>query len=176
LGVRVKGFTLIELLVVIVIIVGLATGIIVLIVGIIDNAKRDKTHAVVQAVTAGCKAYYSEFHEWPPTTTYSGSANLHFYLGREFTHKIQSSGGSGSAAGLAVTKVHRPFVEFRRDWLLGASNVDPNPPVQLCDAWNRPLTYEILTVNGIKQVKIVSGGANQIIGDEDDISSEVRPN
>jgi prepilin-type N-terminal cleavage/methylation domain-containing protein len=171
----VKGFTLLELLVVIVLICGLAAGLIVMIVGIIDGAKHDKTQGIVRAVSDACNAYRKEFQQWPPLSPYVGSANLHYYLGREFDYTIVRSGGEGSGAGLApVTKKHKPFIEFRADWLLGGGTTDPNPPRPVCDAWNVALRYEIITTAGVPYAKITSSGGNQIFGDEDDISSEIR--
>ena len=170
-----KGFTLLELLVVIVLICGLAAGLIIMIVGIIDGAKHDKTQGIVRAVSDACNAYRKEFQEWPPLTPYAGSANLHYYLGREFNYAIASTGGLGSGSTLApVVKKHKPFVEFRHDWLSGSGTTDPTPPRPVCDAWNVPLRYEIITTAGVPYARITSSGANRIFGDEDDISSEIR--
>lgn len=171
----VKGFTLIELLVVIVLICGLAAGLIVMIVGIVDGAKHDKTQAIVKALTEGCNAYRKEFQEWPPLSPHSGSANLHYYLGREFDYQLQRSGGQGSAAGLPpVVKKHKPFIEFKHDWLMGAGTTDPNPARTVCDAWNNGIRYEIITTAGVAYARVTSAGGNRVFGDEDDISSESR--
>jgi prepilin-type N-terminal cleavage/methylation domain-containing protein len=168
----VKGFTLIEVLVVIIVIVFLVAGLALLVSGLIDRAKTDKTQGLIQMVVTGCKAYRSEFREWPPTQPYAGSANLHYYLGREYMHEVQgSSTRTGGAPG--VQKKHRPFVEFEVDWLKGAASSEPNPPVPLMDSWGQTLTYEVLA-NG--DIRIVSAGPDGILGNEDDISSEVRPN
>jgi type II secretory pathway pseudopilin PulG len=162
-------------LIVIIIIVLLASGLVVLISGLVDRAKADKTLGTLKAITDGCNAYYADFKEFPPTNKFTGSANLHHFLGREFSYAVQTGSGISSTAGLAPTlKKHAPYIEFRKDQVYGG-NTDPNNPSQLSDAWNMPLTYTVTTVSGTTVARIVSGGPDRTLGTGDDMTSDARP-
>lgn len=154
-----RGFTLIELLVVIVIIAILAFALAVLVVELLTRSRYDKTIAIVHTLDKACNNYWTECKEFPPTTPYAGSANLHFYLGRKFKYPVQFK-NDGSAA---LTKDHDPYIKFKPDWLQGSPD-DPDPlsggAKQIVDAWSQPVDYLIILPDK-KQVWIRSKGADQ---------------
>lgn len=135
---RNKGFTLIEMLVVISIITLLAALLVVLIKGVMDRARNGKTHALVRSLDQMCHAYKVDYNVFPPASPYAGSANLHFYLGRNRTIVTQHN-NDGSPA---ISVQRKPYTDFTRDQLIGSpANTYPNPPVQLMDAYGFSIQY-----------------------------------
>lgn len=169
MGNQSRGMTLIEVLVVTLIITMLAIALVVLISGVIERQKVDKTNAMVQALASGCETYRSQFGEYPPTAPYTSSQNLHYYLASEFDVVV--------TVKPRTTKKQRPILpDFRHDWIEGAPTSNDPASVgarHVVDAWGTRVTY---TVPGPTPYpyQIRSFGPDMVQGGGDDTVSDKR--
>lgn len=160
-----RGVTLIEVLVVMVIIVLLAGALVVLISGLIERQKFTRTASMIKSLSAGCESYHTLFQEYPPTTPYTGSQNLHYYLGREFDLIIDATDGT--------KKNHDPILtDIRLDWLAGnPSTTDPlaSGPHYIKDMWGNQVVYT--RPDPAKTFVIRSNGPDGAQGGDDDVDN-----
>ncbi len=164
-----RAFTLVELLVVIVIIAVLCALLVVLIKGMVDKSRNTATKAIVDVLNQACEAYKTDEGMYPPTSPYSGSANLHFYLGGKRDHVEQYS-----TTGTHVVSARPPIIEFKKDWLdPTASTAQPNPPVQIYDKWQKVIQYANPGSNNLKSVDIWSKGKSDT-DNGDDLANWIR--
>lgn len=164
---RKSGFTLIEVLVVMVVIVVLASALVVIVVGIFDRAKVEKTAALIHTLDTGCNTYAALFKTFPPFTPYTGSQNLHYYLGRECTILEQ--------VDPPIRKKHPRIVEFRPDWLTNPAQVDPNPPVALWDTWGSLIEYDSIPAGNQtnpSKIMIRSRGPDKTANSGDEVDNQ----
>lgn len=161
-----RGFTLIEVLVVTIIIAILATALVTLIAGVIERTKVDKTAAMVKALSSGCETYHSRFKEYPPTSPYTGSQNLHYYLASAFDVL--------ETVDPPTRKRMKPILpDFRHDWLEGQpSSNDPATvgPRNVIDAWGVVVTYQRPGPGNLGYL-IRSNGPDKVSGGGDDIDN-----
>lgn len=163
-----RGFTLVELLVVIVIIAILASLLVVLIKGMVDKSRNTATKALVDILNKGCESYKTDEGMYPPTSPYSGSMNLHYYLGNG-RQVVKQFGASGN-----ITAAMPPLIEFKKEWLdPSASSSYPNPPVYIYDRWQKQIQYASPGVNNVKSVDIWSKGRDDADAG-DDLSNWIR--
>jgi len=127
---RRSGFTLVEMLVVICIIGILAALIAVWFVEIGVRAKNVATRSLIHTLDAGCSDYRMEFGQAPPSTTYAGSQNLHYYLAQPWP--VVRNG--------IATNVG-PFINFPVGWLAPGASSHPSPPSFVYDKFNQPIEY-----------------------------------
>ena len=172
---RQAGFTLVEMLVVIAIITILAALVVVLISGVIDRARNEARAGLVKSLDQVSHGYHTEFKVWPPSTPYSESQNLHFYLGRNWT-QVKTWNNDGTPA---ITTAAKPFREFKRRELEGnPASAYPNPPRKIIDSYGRPLRYTNPGVKVASAVDIWSEGKDMItdpsLGGGDDIGNWIR--
>jgi general secretion pathway protein G len=164
---RRDGFTLVELLVVILIISILAGVLIMVITHIIERQRRVAVEHLIVALDKACDNYFSDFREYPPTRPYSGSQNLHYYLGRRF--KYTTVGGTNPADPLII-KHKDPYMSFESHWLEGnPKNTYPDPPRYIVDAWGYRLIYKNPGIKNKGKVDIYSPGPDGESDTEDDI-------
>jgi prepilin-type N-terminal cleavage/methylation domain-containing protein len=166
---RGRGFTLIEMLVVIVIIAVLAALLVVLIKGLIDRSRNASCKALVEVLNKGCADYRVQFGGFPATSPYSGSQNLHYYLGipRVMIKQVDPAGNH-------ITETLPPLVEFRKDWLdPSAASSYPNPPVFVFDAYGKVVEYYNPGLVNTKGVDIKCKGRDDADA-ADDITNYVR--
>jgi prepilin-type N-terminal cleavage/methylation domain-containing protein len=167
---RRAAFTLVELLVVIVIIAILASLLVVLIKGMIDKSRNTATKALIDILNKGCESYKIDEGLYPPSSPYSGSQNLHFYLGGSRLYIAQY----GATAADNITAQRPPLVEFKREWLdPSASSTFPNPPTYVYDRWEKQVQYQVPGVNNPKSVDIWSKGKNDTDAG-DDLANWIR--
>ena len=164
---RRRGFTLIELLVVIVIVSILAALLVVLVKGMVERSRNMQTKALVEILDRGCAAYRADTGTVPPLGPYTGSQNLHFYLGAPRTLVVQE-GTPPLTASLP------PLIEFRREWLdPSAPSTLPNPPSTVVDAWGNAIEVENPGAVNVKAVDLRSRGRD-ISDPGDDLTNYVR--
>jgi general secretion pathway protein G len=143
-----QGFSLVEMLVVIVIIGILLSLLAVWIINSGHKARYVATQARIRALDAGCSDYRVDNGMYPPMT-YTGSQNLHFYLGASRVVPVPTGG----------TVTRPPYVEFPRHWLQPGMSTSLPPPVSFVyDAWDRVIEYQSPGVNVPQGVDIRSLG------------------
>lgn len=163
------GFTLIELLVVIVIIVGLMSGLVVYLIGVLDNAKDARVRALIKQLETGCSLYKTEFGVYPGApTNQSGSRVLHQLLGSPWK-KVTSFNSDGTAAAVVDGA---PFIPSFSKSDLRNPNADPaTSPTELIDPWRNAIQYRSVPVRNLKSVDIWSWGKDKRDGTEDDLTN-----
>lgn len=161
-----SGFTLIEVLVVMVVIVILAAALVVIVTGIFDRAKVEKTASLIHTLDTGASTYAALFKQFPPFTPYTGSQNLHYYLGRECTILEQ--------VDPPIRKRHPRIVEFRPDWLQNPNQIDPNPPVFIMDTWGSIIEYDSIPPSTPNPSKIMirSRGPDKTASSGDEVDNQ----
>lgn len=166
-----RGFTLVEMLVVISIILLLLALLVVLIRGVVDTARRNRTIGTIHMLDQACQNYKVDFNVFPPSKGggSTDSSVLHQYLG---TPRMLSKLVTNS--GMTTLKTRKPpLVEFKADQLnlpAGRANTDPNPPVAIIDAWARVLKYKSPGVHNLNGVDLWSTGRDGV--DNSSASSE----
>lgn len=164
-----RGFTLVELLVVITIIMLLVGLLVVLIRGMVDRSRNAKTTAIVKMLDQGCHEYHTDYGKFPPQDM-PKSQSLHKYLGadRIVTAAYVEPGRP------APTIKKPPIIDFRIDMLEGPpASTDPNPPVNVIDAWGKVIEYANPGTYNKKAVDIWSLGKDDA-DPEDDMNNWVK--
>jgi hypothetical protein len=88
---------------------------------------------------------------------YSGSQNLHYYLGSPRTW---------TESGIARQDV--PYVEFRMNWLEATpTSTSPTPPAFVVDAWGRTVEYLNPGVANAGRIDIRSLGLDGVVSGDD---------
>jgi prepilin-type N-terminal cleavage/methylation domain-containing protein len=159
-----SAFTLVELLVVIVIIAILAASLVVLIKGMIERGRQAATKSMVDVLSMACADYRTDYGCYPPTSPYTGSQNLHYYLGAPRTIEVTTG----------ITSERKPFIEFKRDWLdATATSTLPPPPAYVIDRWSQPIHVQNPGTNNPKGVDIWSDGRDPADAG-DDLANWIR--
>lgn len=82
---RKRGFTLLEVLVVMAIITLLAALLVVLVTGVKQKAREEKTRGTIKKLCTALSVYRERFQDFPPSAgAYQSSQNLHYYLCNRF--------------------------------------------------------------------------------------------
>ncbi len=158
-----KGFTLIEMLVVIAIILLLIALLSMLVQGVLDRARYNKTAVLVHTLSKGCDSYRLDFGIFPPDTK-SSSASLHFHLGRGRKLDAQKTD-----TGTSPKITRPPYIQFTMDMLQSNTSGPADPDVlalPVIDAWERPILYKaagqaIWNKNGVDIWSLGTNGVSE---------------
>ncbi len=114
---------------------------------------RPMIRALIEVLHQQCENYRIRYGCYPPTEPYEGSANLHYYLGREWIQDCRPFG---------------PMMAFPAEVLEGRPAVTtPEPPRRLVDGWGRPIRYRVPGVHNPKGADIWSEGPDPRSPDDD---------
>ena len=154
---------------------------VVLIKGVLDKARNSKSYAFIKMLDMACQSYHKEFYVYPPYPPNDSSA-LHLHLGSSRTLRLQISRSTGNAAA-APSQYKPPIVAFTAGMLDlqgGRTDLSPNPPLELIDAWGNKLLYTNPGIMNLKSVDIASPGRDMVfetdpsVTQTDDINNWIK--